>query len=102
MSRPWWRSPIFLVVLLVLFFPVFPVVLLLLMWLFAPWRLRVKWCLTGLFAALVILAVIGAFAGTTSGTSSGADVVTPDRVIAVRCQQYESGTPEWAGCIFPR
>lgn len=50
MDKKWYKNPIVIIALLVLFFPVG----LFLMWKYANWNKAVKWVITGVFALLVI------------------------------------------------
>lgn len=50
MDKKWYKNPIAIIALLVLFFPVG----LFLMWKYANWNKAVKWVITGVFALLVI------------------------------------------------
>ena len=64
-KRPWWQSEAVIVLAMVFL----PLLGLLLMWLYAPWRNRFKWAWTGIAVFLSVLALVGAISGTTSGSS---------------------------------
>jgi len=56
---------------------VFPVGLIL-MWLYAPWRVRTKWIWSGIFAALIALWIVGTVSGDDPKQTASSAVTSPE------------------------